>query len=251
MDCRDAQFYLRLRRQAPDELGPDVNAPLDDHLATCAACAANGRAIASFDRAVARAMLAVPVPAGLRTSLVAHVAEKQGAVLRRKAYRAVAALAASVLLVGIALGIFTNTRPKVETDALVQRADEQLSDPERATQEWLTAQKLPDRLPDEWALNYDLVMHKMHEKIHGEYVPVIVFRSSDPRDPTAFAKVYLFPNNGRFDLKNIQDAQASLTTARVVVGQGDLRGITYVIVHTGGPLDGLKQFRRSLNGPRA
>ncbi|AMV28474.1 hypothetical protein VT84_28980 [Gemmata sp. SH-PL17] len=253
MDCRDAQFYLRLRRHATDELGPDVTGPLDDHLATCPACATNGRVIASFDRAVARAMVAVPVPSRLRSQLLARVAEKRGADLRRKAYRAVAALAASVLFVGIAFGVFTNTRPKVDADALVQRADEQLSDPERSTREWLTAQKLPGRLPDEWGLDYYLVMHRGHEMINSEYVPVyvpvIVFRSSDPRDPTAFAKVYLFPNNGRFDLKNVQDAQASLTTARVVVGQGDLRGVTYVIVHTGGPHDGLKQFRRNLNGP--
>ncbi|VTR97223.1 : DUF3379 [Gemmata massiliana] len=251
MDCRDAQFYLRLRGHATDELGPDVTGSLDDHLATCPACAADGRAIAVFDRAIARAMIAVPVPSGLRSQLVARVAEKQGADLRRKAYRAVAALAASVLFVGIAFGIFTKTRPKVDTDALVQRADEQLSDPERSTREWLISKKLPDRLPDEWELDLSLVMHRVKEEIHGEDVPVLVFRSSDPRDPTAFAKVYLFPNNGRFDLKNIQDAQASLTTARVVVGQGDLRGVTYVIVHTGGPLDGLKQFRRSLNGSRA
>src|SRR5438552_9047844 len=98
MECRDAQFYLRMRRHAADELGPDVTAALNDHLAVCPACAADARAAASFDRAIASAMRAVPVPSGLRERLVSHTASKQGAILRRKAYRTGAALAAALLL---------------------------------------------------------------------------------------------------------------------------------------------------------
>lgn len=100
MDCRDAQFYLRLRRHAADELGADVTGPLDAHLARCPACAADGRAAASFDRAMASAMRAVPVPADLHARIVRHVASKQGAALRRRAYR-VGALAAAAVLVRI------------------------------------------------------------------------------------------------------------------------------------------------------
>ncbi|QJW92838.1 hypothetical protein [Frigoriglobus tundricola] len=88
MDCRDAQFYLRLRRHAADELGADVTAPLDAHLAGCPACAADGRAAASFDRVMASAMRAVPVPADLHDRIVRHIASKQGAILRRRAIAA-------------------------------------------------------------------------------------------------------------------------------------------------------------------
>ncbi len=235
MECRDAQFYLRMRRHAADELGPDVTAPLDEHLAACPACAAEARALMSFDRAVASAMVAVPIPAGLRARLVAAGAEKQGAALRRKAYRAVAALAASVLFAGLALGVFTNTRPKVNTDDLVAVNDRQLSEPQLSTKEWLVVQKLPDQLP--LPFDYGLLVFRGYEKVNGREVPVIVFRSpppdpANPGEPAGFAKVYLFPND-RFDTKNVQNAQASLTRAQVFVSDKSYRGVTYVFVHTG------------------
>ena len=40
MDCRDAQFYLRLRHPGRDEFEPEVSAALDRHVAGCPACAA-------------------------------------------------------------------------------------------------------------------------------------------------------------------------------------------------------------------
>ena len=52
MECRDAQFYLRLRRHAADELGPDVTAALDGHCALCPECGPAAKAAASFDRAL-------------------------------------------------------------------------------------------------------------------------------------------------------------------------------------------------------
>src|SRR5262245_25968686 len=107
MECRDAQFYLRLRRHAADELGADVTGALEAHVAGCPTCAADARAALSFDRAVASAMKAVPVPSGLREKLFTQASAKQGAVLRRKLYRGAAALAAVLLLGGIALGVFS------------------------------------------------------------------------------------------------------------------------------------------------
>src|SRR5436309_1837901 len=110
MECRDAQFYLRLKRHhatGGDELGVDVTASLDGHLATCPACSADARAASSFDRAMASAMCAVPVPAGLRDHLIAHVASKQGAILRRKLSRGAVAAAAAVVLVFLALSVFS------------------------------------------------------------------------------------------------------------------------------------------------
>ncbi len=244
MECRDAQFYLRMRRHAADELGPDVTAPLDAHLATCPACAADARELMSFDRAVASTMVNVPIPSGLRARLIASGAEKQGTALRRKAYRAVAALAASLLFAGLALGVFTNTRPKPNNDELVALNDRLLSDPQQSTKEWLAAQKLPNELP--LPFDYTLLVSLGYEKVNGRDVPVIVFRSPHPDpanlgEPAGFAKVYLFPHDGRFDLKNLQESQASLTRAQVYVGRDAYRGVTYVFVHTGRDLQ--KFFR--------
>src|SRR5438132_13737126 len=78
MECRDAQFYLRFRRPASDELGPEVAADLDQHLAGCPHCATEARSASAFDAALSTAMRNVAIPTGLRNRIVAHVAEKRG-----------------------------------------------------------------------------------------------------------------------------------------------------------------------------
>src|SRR5262245_10939969 len=132
MQCRDAQFYLRLRRHAGDELGADVTADLDRHCAGCPACAADARPAASFDRAVTAAMRSVPVPAGLRDKLLTLASAHRGGVIRRQAYK-VAALAASIFFAtGLAFGVFTASRPKIDTYALVVNSDDFIQDPDGA-----------------------------------------------------------------------------------------------------------------------
>jgi hypothetical protein len=229
MECRDAQFYLRLRKHAGDELGPDVGAALDGHLVGCAACAADARAAASFDRAMASAMRAVPVPAGLRERLVSHVAAQRGGILRRRMYRAGASVAAALLIVGIGLGVFSNTRPKLDAQVFVEDADRMLQRPEETTRAWLAEQKLPDRLPRDF--DYDLLVHRGFENIKGRHVPVVVFRSPQGG---GFAKVYIFRDDGLFDRKHLRDAQASYTRAEVSIDDPkEFRGTTYVFVYTG------------------
>jgi len=233
MECRDAQFYLRLRRHTGDELGPDVTVPLDNHLAVCATCAADNRAASSFDRALCSAMKAVSVPAGLRERLFAHVAGKQGTIRRHKMYRAAGALVAALLLVGIGLGWFSNTRPKPDAFELVENLDEQWRDPELSTGRWLAKHKLPNTLPQPLnynrPFNYRLHVNHAFEEIKGRQVPVVVFRSPDGD----IAKVYIFRNDGTFDLKALREEQLSNAHAEKMDGEGEHRGFTYVFVYTG------------------
>ena len=242
MDCRDAQFYLRMRRHAADELGPDVTAPLDNHLSTCPACAADARATASFDRAVSRAMVGVPVPAGLRAKLVTHVASRQGEILRRKVYQTAAAVTAALLVVGIVAGIVSNTRPGLNVSDLVERNGEVYAHPQESTEKWLAEQKLPGRLP--LPFDYRLLTYRGHEEVQGRNVPVIVFHS---RQGSGFAKVYVFPHDGTFDLKSVREANNSHARAEVLVKQETRGTVTYVFVHTGGP-SGLEFFLRTDGG---
>ncbi len=247
MECRDAQFYLRLRRHAAEELGADVTASLEGHFATCAACAADARAAASFDHAVASAMRAVPVPAGLRDQLIAHVSAKQGLILRRKLYRSGVAVAAAVVLMLLGVSLFSASRPKVDTDLMVQKIDDEMNDPPESTRQFLAANNIPNRLP--FPFDYDLLVFQGVERLQGNDVPVIVFRSPNGRGS---AKVYVFRHDGHFDLKGIHDAQSSHATARVIPAEEHgLGAVTFVVVYTGGP-HGLDQFLMShRGGPRA
>jgi hypothetical protein len=229
MQCRDAQFYLRLRRQAGDELGTEVAPDLDRHLAGCPGCAADAGRAASFDRAVASALRAVPVPAGLRDKLLAQSSTHHGAVIRRKVYR-VAALAASLFFtVGLAFGVFSASRPKIDPTEIAMLHDEQMQDRDgRILGQWLTARKFPGQLP----LPFDpsLVVGMGSEQVQGTEVPVVTFAHPTER---GFAKVYLFRTNGAYNLELLRDAQASHTAAIVINDQQQFRGVKYVIVHTG------------------
>ncbi len=231
MDCRDAQFYLRLRRHTADELGSELTADLDRHVDTCPACAMQSRTAARFDRAVAAAMTGIPVPAGLRERLVVQLSAQRGAVLRRKAYRYVGVAAALFLTVGISYGMFWKARPVADTTALVhsldRRADAELA--EADVRDWLLAQKLPSQLPEPFDFRF-YITHGT-EPIQGRDVPVVVFR-----DPVGseMAKVFVF-RDGPFDLKAMATAQASHWQARVYTHEA--RGVVYVIAFTGPTLD--------------
>ncbi len=249
MQSRDAQFYLRLRRPAGDELGADLAADLDRHLADCPMCAPDARVAQSFDRAVAATMRNVFVPASLRDKLLAQASTHHGTVIRRKVYRFAALAASLFLFAGIAFGVFTVSRPKIDTTAMVMHADEQLQNPEAALRDWLTGQKFPAQLP--LPFNPDLLVMLGSERVQGVDVPVALFRHPSE---LGFAKVYIFRTDGTSNLNGLRDTNASLTMATVIEGP-QYRGVKYVILHTVHPVNEgeqpLKPFLRTPgNQPR-
>jgi hypothetical protein len=248
MECRDAQFYLRLRRQAADELEADATAALDAHLTLCPGCAADARIASVFDRAVAGAMRAVTVPVGLREQLITRAAAAQGAALRLKLYRAAAACSAAVVLLCIGIGVFSSTRPKVDTQEMVNAADEQENNPGEATRRWLSAQGLPP-LPQTLDFDDKLCVSRGFMDHQGVHVPALVYISpgAQPGDPAATLTIYIFRGDGRFDLKGLQDAQASRASARVMTRPDPFRGSSYVYVFVYTTQD-LHPFLRTRNG---
>lgn len=228
MDCRDAEFYLRLRSPGADEFEPEVTAALTRHLAGCPACAALGRWAGDFDAAVATAMRAVPIPAGLRDRLFTATAVRRGAYLRRRTLRLTAAAATVLVAAGLALGVYSASRPQPDTDDLVRIGDD-LSNPrlaEAAVTQFLKAERLP-ALPAELAFDYGLYVLAGTEKVQGRDVPVVVFRA---RTGPGWAKVYAFRDTA-FDLKRVSDAQASHATGKAFPNAA--AGVTYVVVFTG------------------
>lgn len=226
MDCRDAQFYLRLRRPGTDDLDPDAAASLDRHLAGCDGCAAAAQTLAGFDDAVGRAMRAVTVPEGLRDQLFAEVATRRGTVRRRTAYRYLATAATVMVTCGLAFGVYSAARPQVDVKAIVDRGDE-LGQPQGAEKHiaaFLKAQNLP-ALPE--AFDPALFVHAGIESLQGRDVPVLLYRE---RNGTGQAKVLAFRGTA-FKLDTIRDEQASLFSAKPY--PNPTAGMTYVVVFTG------------------
>ncbi|MBN9520066.1 hypothetical protein J0H58_16320 [bacterium] len=223
MDCRDAQFYLRLRHPGRDEFEPEVSAALDRHVAGCPACAAADRALGGFDKAVATAMRAVPVPDGLRDRLFADAAARRGVLLRRKTYRLAAAAASVLVVAGLFLGWYSASRPQPDTDALVMAGDE-LVNPlggQKTVDQFLKSERLP-ALPEKF--DPTLLVHTGTARVQGRDVPVLVYRTA-----TGWAKVYAFRSTS-FDTKTVRDAQQSHCTARAYPVRD---GVAYVVVFTG------------------
>jgi len=252
MQCRDAQFYLKLRRHAGDELDAPVSADLDRHIAVCPACAVDAKATASFDRAVTTAMKFIPVPAGLRDKLLTQASAQRGAAIRRTAYQ-VAALAASLFVgVGLTFGVFSASRPKLDTASLVDKTDEQVQNPDEAVRRWLLANKLPAKLPHDF--DTALLISLGTERLQGRDVPVMVFgRPNTPEfadNKVGFAKVYIVRTDGEFDTRGMQDNAASNTVAVVIDDQRQFRGAKYVILYTSNPR-GLEPFLRPKTGSLA
>jgi hypothetical protein len=231
MECRDAQFYLRLKRHAgapgTDELGPEVQGALAEHCAACPACAAAARAAANFDRALSAAMTDVPVPAGLHARLLANTAAKAATAWRARVSRAgVLALAASVLVL-IGFSAYGLSRPVVDTEAVARAAEQQSYSPERATREFLEQNGAPPALP--LPFEYGLHAFNGYDRIGGRDVPVVVFRSPNPA-ASGTAVVYVFENEGRFNLNELRDARESGSQVQVIPGTGALKGFTYVVL---------------------
>jgi len=239
MECRDAQFYLRFRRPGSDELGPEVAADLDRHLAGCEHCSAEAGAQTAFDVAVAGAMRDVPVPAGLRNKLVAHVAEKRGAELRRRAYRYAGTAAAVFLALGMAFGFFAQ-RPSLDTSRMVIALEDQVQNPDTAIREWLVAEKLPTELPAPFDPN--LFIDRGYERVNGREVPKLVYA---PRNGSGFAKVYVLRPGEFRGQETLEGFQASNCRAQVFKDLPGAAGYVYVVIHTG---PSLTPFLKATNG---
>ena len=121
MNCYHSRLLLAFR---PDELAGDDRAALAAHLSGCPTCASAARNESAADAAVRTALLAVPVPAGLREKLHAGAAARLGAAWRRKTgWWASGMLAASLAAVLLTSAVLHFTRPEFSTTEFSNELD--------------------------------------------------------------------------------------------------------------------------------
>lgn len=227
MDCTNAQTWLAFRK--PGELPPDELTALTAHLTTCPACASTVTVADHFDAVVGKAMVSVPVPAGLRDSLVKKAITRARVAMMRKLGQA-AGIAATVLIsLGLIYGVFVTLRPTFHLDDLTMREDSVRDDPERAVRDWLLAEKLPTDLP----LDFDFRNHVFHgkERVRDRDVPVIMFQIPRPGQRPDVAKLYLVRRE-QFNLGQLKDAQSSFFAGKVVRTSDAHPGVVYVVLYT-------------------
>src|SRR5262249_5113539 len=105
MDCKTARLLLEFARPCQAELPAEDADALDAHLTSCGDCDALARAERAGDARIGQAMRDVPVPAGLRSAILAKLsADRGGPQIRRAGWTLRIAAAAAVLFLIACLG---------------------------------------------------------------------------------------------------------------------------------------------------
>jgi hypothetical protein len=238
MDCRLSHLMLAFRRH---ELAAADAVALDAHLSACPACSALARGDSLFDSAVGRAMAAVPVPAGLRDSLLKSARASGGAAWRRTVTAWGGAALLLLVATAVGVGVYGHfTRTSFDTGSLVARHDRDSDLPGQATADWLRGEGLPETLPGQFDDRW--VIFRGYEKLGGRAVPVVLFQNRFTGPD--LCKVYVLREEQfRFDphsLDPFEGSQFKVETVR----QGKL---VYVFVYTGPTLDPFRK-RPTPNG---
>ncbi len=145
MNCQLSQLLLAFR---PNELAADDRAALDAHLRACPTCAALANTTAATDNAIRKAMLAVPVPDGLRAKLHSAMSDTQRVAWRGKARLWGTGLAATVAVGLIAWGVFETTKPTLTSELASNLLENERLTKEQSVNAWLKSKGLPAELPE-------------------------------------------------------------------------------------------------------
>jgi hypothetical protein len=236
VDCNTARMLATFFGRQGAELAPEDAAALDAHLTGCLKCADLVKFERAFDDRVAKAMLAVPVPTGLKGRLLDSVSAQRGAWYRQKFY-ALAGLAAAVLLVvGGVIAWQIGTAPELTLPGIVEEADAKTRDPVNEE----IASVLPRGLEFSPERRFD--MNQFAKAGVGKFqgrsdIPFLVFVNGTKN---ALATVYVIRDRD-FNWKNLpQDGSsvASIYGFQVAVLRDTRRSdVAYIVVFTGAGLE--------------
>lgn len=126
MDCDTARLFLQFTHPHGDDLGAAEAEELHAHLEQCSACNAQAMNARRLDAHLGRAMLAVPMPAGLKARLGERLAEERGVIQRRWVRRIASAVASAACLLIMLWGYtrWSQERAKnVDLEYVVERVN--------------------------------------------------------------------------------------------------------------------------------
>jgi hypothetical protein len=228
------------------ELAPEDAADLNAHLAGCSRCADAVRFERAFDNRIAKAMVAVPVPAALKAKLLDGIATQQAAWYRHKAYGLVALAASVFVVVGGVIAWQIWTAPDLTIPEIVAQADDEVHNRARMAEEVLGPLGL--RFDPELPINLNLLEHAGTGQLRGREVPVLYLVNPEKN---ARAKVYVVRDSD-FQWKKLPglaDGTSGLSRYgfQVAVLKDKQRSdVGYIVVFTGSDLELFLEGRSSL-----
>jgi hypothetical protein len=244
VDCNTARMLATFFGRQGSELAPEDAAALETHLTACPQCAAQVQFERAFDDRVGKAMLAVPIPAGLKSKLLDGVYAQRGSWYRQKAYALVGMAACALVAVGGVVAWQIGTARELTKVSIVAHEDDYVQDRTRMIDDVLGPRGLrfdPER-------RFDLNQLEMAGigRLHGKEVPVLYFVNVGKN---ARAKVYVI-RDADFAWRNLSGNESSVlsTYGHQVAVLKDLKrsDVGYVVVFTGAGLELFLEDRSSL-----
>lgn len=200
MDCRTARMLLEFARPFATELDANEAAALEQHLAGCPDCRAAAQVERQVDEQLRTAMLAAPIPGGLRRNLLARLNdERRVGWQKRWAVRSVA-VAATVLLALWGVRAWLYPRAPLDVDNIVMQEIMTPRSPEEAEarfREWGVRVVAPTQF------NYRLLAFCELADFQGKRTPHLVFQAQAPQG-VVFARVYVLSDR-EFDLRRFAE----------------------------------------------
>jgi hypothetical protein len=243
MDCKTARLFLSFSRSKAPELEAYVGDALNQHLAECSACDSLARTENQVERQLGQAMRDVPVPADLRHRLQFRLHQERRNWYKRLPQRhpRVAAAVAAVLLLGIALAVYTAFRPP-RALLLADLADRWNSQVPASPEEVQKAfEDLGFKTIVPCGFNYQYLDSYDLQRLGGRWVPCLYF----VRGPN-HASVYILSGT-QFDIRAaaLQPREGSgRFTVELRPGPAD-SNVAYLIKYTGGSLEWLVEEEKS------
>jgi hypothetical protein len=228
MDCKTARLLVDFARPLTPELEESEGEALAVHLADCPTCEAMYRTERRVDDHIGKAMRDVSIPEGLQARLLARLATQgDRRYLRRLTWAAVAAVAASVLLV--AGFTYWGQRPAVNLEAQYALANKDLPQDSSQVGAWFGRPALlaPSRFDYQGLIQCDWA------SFQGRKVPCLLFRQG-----SELAWVYIL-NDRQFDLKSLQ-GQGPLSGGRSIAllwPDGGEQHTAFIVIFTGSSLE--------------
>jgi hypothetical protein len=196
----------------PAELEVGEAAALESHLHACPDCAAVARAARSADEVLGRALRDVPVPADLRTRLLAHLDAERDARYRRRSQRWLGAAAAAAALLAALWWGYDSWRYHHRSNVVLEYATDLLDQqglnptPENVEHWFAHTARVSTRAPGDRMFNYALLTYYDLTDLQGQRVPLLLFTSGRYQ-----ARVYILSDR-QFNLQTALATPSALAS---------------------------------------
>lgn len=227
-----------------NELAPEDASALDAHLSGCASCQAAITTERAFDDRLSRAMIAVPVPDGLKSKILDGISAQRGSWWRQKAYVATGFATAACLLVGGVIAWNIISAPELTGAGVVAEHDRRLHSPEARINSFMTSHGM--RFDPERRFDMSLFDEVSMGDLRGQQVPMLLFKNVRNN---ARAWVYVVKDSVLNWKKLPRDGSSvpGQFGLQMAVLQDAVRGdVGYVIIFSGESLELFLEARSSI-----